>query len=183
MKRYQLCLVIVALLGVVSLGLAQTVQKAKRHATSGHAGSAHVLVTPDQVKWGPAPPSLPAGAQLAVLEGDPSKVGVPFAVRAKFPDGYRVPPHWHPTVERVVVLQGSLGLGMGDKFDQAAGQELPVGSYASMPKGVRHFAWAIGETVVQISGVGPFEVNYVNAADDPRKTLRRDRPLRPLRSE
>jgi quercetin dioxygenase-like cupin family protein len=170
-KKYQLCLVIVALLGVVSLGLAQTVQKAKRHATSGHA--AHVLVTPDQVKWGPAPPSLPAGAQLAVLEGDPSKAGVPFAVRAKFPDGYRVPPHWHPTVERVVVIQGSLGLGMGDKFDEAAGQELPVGSYASMPKGVRHYAWAIGETVVQISGVGPFEVIYVNAADDPRKAPKR----------
>jgi len=93
MKKYQLCLLIVALLGVVSLGVAQTVQKAKRHATSGHMSAAHVLVTPDQITWGPAPPSLPPGAQLAVLEGDPSKAGVPFTMRVKLPDGYRVPPH------------------------------------------------------------------------------------------
>jgi quercetin dioxygenase-like cupin family protein len=169
MKKYQLGLVIVALLGVVSLGLAQTVQKTTQPSTSGHTAAAHVIVTPDKMQWGPAPPSLPPGAQLAVLEGDPSKAGVAFTIRAKFPDGYRVPPHWHPTVERVNVLQGSLGLGMGDKFDQSAGQQLPVGSYASMPEGVRHYAWAIGETEIQISGIGPFEVIYVNAADDPRK--------------
>jgi quercetin dioxygenase-like cupin family protein len=167
MKKYQVCLVIFALLALVSIALAQTVQKAKQHSASGH--SAHVLVTPDQIKWGPGPPSLPPGAQLAVIEGDPSKVGVQFAVRAKFPDGYRVPPHWHPSDERVVVLEGSLGIGAGNKFDQAAGQVLPTGSYASMPKGMRHYAWAVGDTQVQISGIGPFEVNYVNAADDPRK--------------
>lgn len=169
MKKYQVCLFIVALLGVVSLGFAQTVQKPKPHSTSGDTHAAHVLVTPDQIKWGPGPPSLPPGAELAVLEGDPSKAGVPFTIRAKMPDGYRVPPHWHPTDERVVVLQGSLGMGVGDKFDQSAGQQLPTGSYASMPKGLRHYAWAVGETVIQVSATGPFEVNYVNAADDPRK--------------
>jgi quercetin dioxygenase-like cupin family protein len=169
MKKYQLCLVIVTLLGVVSLGLAQTVQKAKQHSSSRHKQAAHVMVTPDQIKWGPGPPALPAGAQLAVLDGDPSKPGVAFAVRVKFPDGYRVPPHWHPTDEKVLVLQGSLGLGVGDKFDQAAGQVLPTGSYASMPKRLRHYAWANGETEIQISGIGPFEVIYVNAADDPRR--------------
>jgi quercetin dioxygenase-like cupin family protein len=170
MKKYQLCLVILALLVVFSLGLGRTVQKAKRHATSGH--TAHVILTPDQIKWGPAPPALPPGAQVAGLEGDPSKAGVPFTIRLKFPDGYRVAPHWHPTDERVVVLQGSLGMGVGNKFDQSAGHELPTGSYASMPKGVRHYAWAIGETEIQVSGVGPFQVNYVNAADDPRKALK-----------
>jgi quercetin dioxygenase-like cupin family protein len=168
MKRYQLCLVIVGLLGLFSLGLAQTVQKAKQHSAG--QTRAHVIVTPDQIKWGPGPPALPPGAQLAVLEGDPSKAGVAFAVRAKFPDGYRVPPHWHPTDEKVVVVQGSLGVGVGNKFDQSAGHLLPTGSYASMPKGLRHYAWAVGETEIQISGIGPFEVNYVNAADDPRKT-------------
>jgi quercetin dioxygenase-like cupin family protein len=167
MKKYQLCLVVVGLLGVVSLGLAQTAQKAK-HSTSG-ARAAHVLVTPDQIKWGPGPPSLPPGSQLAVLEGDPSKAGSQFTMRATLPDGYRIPPHWHPTDERIVVLQGSFGMGVGNKFDQSAGHELPTGSYASMPKGLRHYAWAVGETVIQVSGVGPFEVNYVNAADDPRK--------------
>jgi hypothetical protein len=166
MKRYKLGLVIIALLGIVSLGVAQTVQKAKRKST-GHS-AAHVIVTPDQIKWGPAPPSLPPGSELAVLEGDPSKPGVPFTFRAKFPDGYKVMPHWHPTDERVVVLQGSLGLGLGDKFNPSAGHELPTGSYASMPKGVRHYAWGIGETVIQVSGIGPFEIHYVNPADDPR---------------
>ncbi|MDQ3175437.1 MAG: cupin domain-containing protein, partial [Acidobacteriota bacterium] len=99
----------------------------------------------------------------------PSKAGAPFAIRAKLPDGYRVPPHWHPTDERIVVLQGTLGMGIGEKFDPAAGHELPVGSYALMPKEMRHFVWAIGETVIQVAGTGPFEVNYVNPADDPRK--------------
>jgi len=169
MKRYQLCLVIVALLGVVSVGLAKTVQKAKRHSTSGHPGAAHVIVTPDQIQWGPGPPSLPPGSQLAVLEGDPSKAGVAFTMRAKLPDGYRIAPHWHPTDEKIVVLQGSFGLGVGNTFDPSAGHELPVGSYANMPKGLRHYAWATGETEIQVSGIGPFEVHYVNAADDPRK--------------
>ncbi|MCA1603213.1 MAG: cupin domain-containing protein [Acidobacteria bacterium] len=169
MRKYQLALLTLALVAAASLSLAQSGQEAKSGSASTGSQAAHVMVTPDQVKWGPAPPSLPAGAQMAVLEGDPSKAGAPFAIRAKFPDGYRVPPHWHPTDERVVVLQGALGLGLGEKFDPVAGHELPVGTYAVMPKGVRHFAWAKGETVIQVSGMGPFEVNYVNPADDPRK--------------
>ena len=167
MKSYRLSLVILALLTMVSLGVAHAGQKAKRKST-GHR-TAQVLLTPDQLKWGPAPPSLPAGAQLAMIEGDPSKPGMPFAFRVRFPDGYKVMPHWHPTDEKVVVLQGSLGVGMGNKFDPAAGHELPSGSYAVMPSGMRHYAWSNGETVIQISGLGPFEIHYVNAADDPRK--------------
>lgn len=167
MKRYQLGLVMIALLGIVSLGVAQTVQKAKRKSTAHRA--AHVMLTPDQVKWGPGPPSIPPGAELAVLEGDPSKPGVPFAFRVRFSDGYKIMPHWHPTDERIVVLQGSLGMGLGAKFDPSAGQELPAGSYATMPKGVRHCVWAVGDTVIQVSGIGPFEIYYVNPADDPRK--------------
>jgi hypothetical protein len=167
MKRYQIGLVILALLTMVSLGVTQAGQKAKRKS-SGH-GTKHILLTPDELKWGPAPPGLPAGAQLAMIEGDPSKAGVPFAFRVRFPDGYKVMPHWHPTDEKVLVLQGSLGVGMGTKFDPATGHELPSGSYAVMPSGMRHYAWSNGETVIQISGVGPFEINYVNAADDPRK--------------
>jgi hypothetical protein len=173
MRKFQFSHLILALLAVVSLVLAQSDQKEKDKSASTGKQAEHVLVTPDQLKWGPAPPSLPSGAQLAVLEGDPSKAGMPFTIRAKFPDGYRVPPHWHPSDERVVVLQGTLGMGVGEKFDPAAGRELPVGSYASMPKGTRHFAWAIGETVIQISSTGPFEINYVNAADDPRKTSKK----------
>lgn len=166
MKRYQLGIVIVALLGIVSIGVAHTVQKSKRKPA---AHQAHIILTPDQIKFGPAPPALPAGAEVAIVEGDPSKPGMLFVLRLKFPDGYKVMPHWHPSDEKVLVLQGTLGLGMGDKFDAAAGHELPVGSYASMPRGVRHYAWGNGETIVQVSGIGPFEVHYVNPADDPRK--------------
>lgn len=168
MRKYLPGLLVLALLAFVSKGLAQTGQD--KPGGCGHAGphAAHKMVTPDQVKWMPGPPSLPAGAQLAVLEGDPRAAG-PFTIRLKFPDGFKVPPHWHPSDERVVVLQGALGMGTGEKFDTAAGHELPAGSYALMPAGTRHFAWAKGETVIQVSSTGPFVINYVNASDDPRK--------------
>ncbi|HEX8889644.1 MAG TPA: cupin domain-containing protein [Pyrinomonadaceae bacterium] len=169
MKKYQLSFLILALVAAVTLVLARSGQATKNSFHVGGKDDGHILLSPDQMKWGPAPPSLPAGAQLAVLEGDPSKAGVPFTIRAKFPDGYKIPPHWHPTDEKVTVLQGTFGAGLGEKFDPAAGHEMPTGSFALMPKGVRHYAWAIGETVVQVSGTGPFEVNYVNPADDPRK--------------
>ena len=165
MRKHQLSVLIVILLAATAL----IIGVSKGGSVSTAAQGAHVMVTPDQVKWGPGPPALPPGAQLAVVEGDPSKAGSAFAIRVKFSDGYKVPPHWHPTDERVLVLSGTLGVGLGEKFDPAAGHELPVGSYAVMPQGVRHFAWAKGETVIQVSGTGPFEVNYVNAADDPRK--------------
>jgi quercetin dioxygenase-like cupin family protein len=126
------------------------------------------MISPDQVKWGPGPPSLPAGAELAVLSGDPSKAGS-FTMRVKFPAGFKVPPHWHPTDENVVVISGTMLLGEGDKFDEAAAHELPAGSFMVMPKQMRHFAMAKEESIVQIYGTGPFAVNYVNAADDPRK--------------
>jgi quercetin dioxygenase-like cupin family protein len=173
MRKYQLSLLILALLAAVSLGLAQPGQEGKDGSASTGTHAAHLAVTPDQLKWGPAPPSLPPGAQMAVLEGDPSTAGAPFAIRAKLPDGYRVPPHWHPTDERIAVLQGTFGMGLGERFDPAAGRELPVGSYVVAPKGVRHFVWAKDETVIQVSGMGPFEINYVNPAEDPRKASKK----------
>jgi hypothetical protein len=128
----------------------------------------HVVVRPDDVKWGPAPPALPAGAMAAVLTGDPSKA-VPYVIRAKLPDGYKVPPHWHPSDENVTVIKGTLLVGKGDKFNPDASEALPAGSFVRMPKEMRHFAWAKGETIIQVHGVGPFEINYLNPADDPRK--------------
>ena len=137
---------------------------------AGHADDAkHVIARPDSIKWGPPPPSLPPGCQVAVLAGDPSKPGVPFVLRAKMPDGYKVPPHWHPSDENLTVLQGTLLVGEGEKLDPAKAEELPAGSFVRMPKTMRHFAVAKGETVIQAHGVGPFEINYVNPADDPRR--------------
>jgi quercetin dioxygenase-like cupin family protein len=130
--------------------------------------SPHVMVAQDQVKWGPAPPSLPPGAQLAVLDGDPSKTGAPFTMRVKFPKGYKVPPHWHPIDENVVVLKGVLMMGVGDKFNESAAHEMREGTFAKMPKETRHYAWTKEETVIQVHGIGPYEVTYVNPSDEPR---------------
>ena len=132
------------------------------------ATSQHVMVTPDQVKWGPAPPALPPGAQAAVLVGDPMKPAM-FVIRVKFPDGYTLPPHWHPTDEYVTVLSGTLLAGLGDKIDPGAMHAMPAGAVAKMPRKTSHYVRAKGETTVQVQAIGPFEVTYANPNDDPRR--------------
>jgi len=129
---------------------------------------AHMVALPDDVKWGPAPPVLPAGAQAAVLDGDPTKA-VSFTIRLKIPDGYTVPPHWHSIEENVTVISGSFGLGLGDTLDKSKVRYLPAGSYIRLGKEERHYAIAKGETVVQVHGSGPFDLHYVNPGDDPTK--------------
>ena len=131
-------------------------------------GDGHVLLTADKLQWGENP-VLPPGAKVALVSGNPGKAGDMYVVRAKLPDGYKIPPHWHPTDENVTVLHGTLMVGKGEKFSATASEALPAGSYMRMPQGMRHFAWAKGETVIQVHGMGPFEITYVNAADDPRK--------------
>lgn len=132
-----------------------------------HDAMGAALHRPGKLTWKPGPPSLPPGAQVAVLEGDPSKEG-PFVFRVKVPDGYRIPPHTHPKPERVTVISGTLNIGMGETFDEAKGQEMPAGTYGTWPKGMKHFAWVKGETVIQLHGDGPWSIHYVNPADDPR---------------
>jgi uncharacterized RmlC-like cupin family protein len=149
-----------------ALVLAQTAAPKKTAAKA--AGPAATVVTPDKIQWGPAPPVFPAGAQLAVLAGDPGKPGA-FVVRLKLPDGYRVMPHWHPTAESVTVISGEFHVGMGDKFDESTMATLPAESVAVVPPHHNHYAMAKGETVVQINSTGPFRLVYVNPADDPSK--------------
>ena len=133
------------------------------------AGAAkHVMMTEADMNWGPAPAGLPPGGQLAVLDGDPGKPGT-FVIRAKMPDGYKVMPHWHPTDESLTVISGSLSVGMGDTWDDSSLKELKAGDYARMPKTMHHYALAKGETIIQIHGMGPFAITYVNPKDDPRK--------------
>ena len=122
----------------------------------------------DEIKWVPGPPSLPKGASIAVLEGDPSKKG-PFLFRVKAPDGYRIPLHTHPKTERVTVISGTFHIQMDDEPARA----MPVGTYGHWPAGMRHHVWVEGETIVQFHGDGPWEIQYVNPADDPRKTTAR----------
>ena len=119
------------------------------------------------IEWKPGPAAMPAGAKMAVLEGDPAKEG-PFVVRFKFPDGYHVPPHTHPKTERVTVISGALYLATGEALDRNSGQKLPAGSFGYWPAGMKHAGWSEGETIIQLHGMGPWQINYVNPADDPR---------------
>jgi ketosteroid isomerase-like protein/quercetin dioxygenase-like cupin family protein len=125
-----------------------------------------VMLPASGVTWGAAPPVLPAGAKMAVVSGDPGKPEL-FAIRLQLPAGYKIAPHWHPTDEHVTVLSGTFGLGMGETFGTV--KDLPAGSYALLPAGMRHYAMAVTATTVQVDGMGPFVLNYVNAADDPSK--------------
>jgi hypothetical protein len=139
-----------------------SVLKADEHGSSGFK-----LSPPDALQWQAGPPSLPPGAQIAVLEGDPSKEG-PFVFRVKVPDGYRIPPHTHPKTERVTVIAGTFNIGMGEKFDQHAARAMPIGTYGYWAAGMKHFVWVKGETIVQFHGMGPWSIQYLDPNDDPR---------------
>ena len=132
------------------------------------ADAHHTVVAADAVKWGAAPPSLPPGAQAAVLLGSPAKEG-PFVIRLKFPAGYTVPPHRHSKDEFVTVMSGKFVAAHGEKVDRASLKFLPPGSFVHLPAGMPHYAVAEVESVVQINGVGPFDVIYIDPKDDPRQ--------------
>lgn len=148
--------------GAVATGLAATGAWAQKPAAS------HTAVTPAEVTWGEPPPALNPGAKFAVVSGNPGESGL-FTIRLRVPAGYRVAPHWHPTDEHVTVLSGVWAVGMGETFDVKAMKALPAGGYAVMPAEMRHFAMAKSNAVIQVHGLGPFVLNYVNPADDPRQ--------------
>ena len=125
-------------------------------------------INADDVKWGPVPPNIAAGAQLAVISGDPSKEG-PFVMRLKMPAGYKVPAHYHPQYENVTILTGEFHVGMSDKLDTDKGMLLRPGGYVEAPAKMHHYAWVTSDTIVQLAGPGPFGIIYVDPADDPSK--------------
>lgn len=126
------------------------------------------LFTPADIKWTPAPASIPKGAEVAVLYGDPSKEGL-FAMRLKMPKGYQIAPHSHPKPEIVTVISGAFAIGMGDVADPGKAQVLPAGSFFAFSPGMTHFASANEDTVIQLNSTGPWSLTYVNPKDDPRQ--------------
>jgi quercetin dioxygenase-like cupin family protein len=146
--------------------LAVVFQQAQLCAEEAHSVDMH-LYPPTTIEWKAGPAALPPGAKMAALEGDPTKEG-PFVVRFQFPDGYHVPPHTHPKTERVTVISGILNLATGEGLDRSSAKKLPAGSFGYWPAGMKHAAWSEGETVIQLHGIGPWQINYVNPADDPR---------------
>ncbi len=125
-------------------------------------------VQPEEIKWGPVPPVLPAGAKMALLAGDPAGTGL-VTLRLKMPAGYRLPPHWHPTDEHVTVISGTFAIGMGDKIDKTQSKTLKPGGYAIAGANMHHYAWTKTGAIVQVNLMGPFQITYVNPADDPSR--------------
>lgn len=123
--------------------------------------------TNDQIQFGPVPPFLAPGAQLAVLEGDPGASTGDFTVRLKMPDGYKIAPHWHPKRENVTVISGNFRVGMGDSWDDSKMMTFGAGSFAYMDPEMHHYAMASGPVIVQVHGISPFQFHYVNPNDDP----------------
>jgi quercetin dioxygenase-like cupin family protein len=164
---------VLAVLLVCALAWSQTAEKPAKSATKAGAGSESAtaktaVFNPDDLKWGPAPAMLPTGAQVAVLEGDPAKAG-PFTMRLKMPDGYKIQPHWHPSPEHVTVLSGTLKVGMGPKWDESNPKVLSTGAFGLIEPRMKHFAWTSGDTVIQLHGIGPWRLVYVNPSDNPVK--------------
>jgi hypothetical protein len=125
-----------------------------------------MMMNPADIKWGAAPPVLPKGAQLAVLNGDPGKPG-PFTIRLKTPANYKIAPHWHSQAENLTVVSGELYLGLGEKMSSKAAKGLKAGGYHYLPAKQNHFAFTKAATVIQVSGDGPFDITYLNPKDDP----------------
>jgi len=131
--------------------------------------SQHVEVNVPDITFRDGPPSLPKGSQVAVLYGDPAKEGM-FVMRLKLPANYRIPPHTHPGDEVVTVISGEFRIGMGRQFDAAVTKPIAAGGVVAMSPGMEHFVETQQETVVQLSTRGPWAINYINPADDPRKS-------------
>lgn len=161
-------ILIFSAVSVVAGVLALAAQENKSSETSSTTKTVdHRIFTPSNLEWADAPRGLPPGAKMAVLDGSPMQAGS-FTARMHAPAGYTIPPHTHPTVERLTIISGSFRIGMGDKLDEAKMQELGPGGYVVLPAGMAHFAKTTTDSVVQINSEGPFQINYVNPADDPR---------------
>lgn len=151
---------VLILLSIFSVGIEIQAQDMKMPAD-------HIMVMPSDIKWSDAPPALPPGAKVAVIEGDPKVAGL-FTMRVKIPANYTIMPHYHPADEHITIIKGSFNMGLGEKFDKKIAREMPTGGFAVMLMGTRHFAFTKEETIVQIHGMGPWNIIYVNPADDPR---------------
>ena len=155
MKKNQLGSVCAALIGIAIAATGVHGQEKKESA------EAHKIVHFGDLKWTP----IMKGCELAAVAGDSSAEGAPFVLRIRCADGVKIPPHWHPTDEHLTVLKGTFLVSMGESFDEAKLQTMNVGNFVTMPKEMRHFAMCKGETIVQVHGMGPFKVNWVNPSE------------------
>ena len=160
-------------LRVFLIGLILIVPALRLHAQEKAAEKAgehqpdHIMIMPGDIKWADAPPGLPPGSQATVIEGDPRAAGL-FTIRAKIPANWRVMPHSHPADEHITVIEGSCYMGVGDKFDEKTATKMTTGGFAVMKVGTHHYFFTNKECIIQVHGMGPWGITYVNPADDPR---------------
>lgn len=145
------------LLSVVSIASARAEEAAS-----------HTIVDADSITWSAGPASLEPGSEMAVLYGNPGEEGL-FALRLRLPAGYAIAPHSHPRPEVVTVISGSMLLGSGENADKDAARTLPAGSFFAFDPGMTHYVFTDEETVVQLNSFGPWDIVYVDPADDPRQ--------------
>ncbi len=155
---------VLAALALAAAALAAAAAQAPAPAAPPATGAA---VWEASFAWGDGPPALPKGVRMARLSGDPALPG-PFVARLKFPPGFVLPPHVHTADENVTVLAGTVMSGRGEKFDKTATRTLTAGAFGVTPAGTAHFSHAPDGATVQIHGVGPFTVRYIDPKDDPR---------------
>lgn len=166
MRRLALLASILAMSGCIAV-VGNTTKATVSDQTLGAVMEGRVTVQPGSTEWKAGPASLPPGAEMSVLEGDPTGTG-PFTMRLRFPRNYIVGPHYHTAVEHLTVISGRMHLGMGEKIDMGSATLLTAGSFSMMPPGMRHFAHTLEETVIQVNGNGPWRIVYLNSNDDPR---------------
>jgi len=156
------------LTAILSLGFQSFAEPETSPGSAAHSGD-HKMVMPKDIQWGPGPASLPAGVQFFPLSGDPTQPGA-FTIRLKLPANYKIQAHTHPKDENVTVLSGEFFVGMGSKLDEKNLMRLPTGTYIHLPAGSQHYAMSKKGAIIQLHGQGPLEINYVNPADDPRRS-------------
>ncbi len=159
---------LMALTLILMLVLASTSAHAQDHSMKSPGSPDHLMIKPADIKWMDGPGSIPPGAKFAIIEGDTKAVGL-FTMRLWMPAGYKIQAHWHPADEHITVISGTFMMGLGEKFENEKLQPLTTGSFGLMAKGTRHYAMVNEETIVQLHGMGPWDIKYVNPADDPRK--------------
>jgi quercetin dioxygenase-like cupin family protein len=155
------------MLAVAGLLCATVAHAQETHPAAGGLKS-HIMLTPEDIRWGACPPAVPSGANCAVIEGSLAAANTLFAYRVKMPDNYRIAAHFHPVDEHLIVISGVFNMGHGEKLDLGATRPMTAGSFIVMPKGMPHFAWTKGETIIHVYGIGPWGLTYVDARDDPR---------------
>lgn len=158
-------------LGAVSCGLALSAVAIT--TTAQQASEVPVALRPSDIAWQPGPPALPAGAEVAVLTGNPAEPA-PFTVRVRLPANYHMGAHRHSVAEYVTLLSGTLCIATGERPERAQAACLDPGSFFVTPANAVHAVWSQGPVEYQLHAAGPFDMTYVNPADDPRTPEGRD---------